>query len=74
MFLLAKKKKLEITMIIFCMQVYWKEKKHAAGRNLRGHLVQDLTSKKWTILAFNIIPENKIPHPPLVVFNILHCQ
>ena len=57
-----KKKKLEIAVIIFCMQIYWKEK-HAPGRNLRCNLVQDFTSKKWTVLTFDTIPEkeNSIP-------------
>lgn len=34
MLLLEKKKKLGRTVIVFCIQVYWKEKKHTAGRNL----------------------------------------
>lgn len=60
------RKKLGIGVIIFYIQVYWKEKKHTAGRNF--------TSKKWTVLTFNIIPEKKIPHPLLVIFNIPYCQ
>lgn len=68
-----KKKKLGIAVIIFCMQIYWKEKKHAPGRNLRCHLVQDFTSKKWTILTFGTIPEKKIPYPLLITFATLYC-
>lgn len=52
-------------VIIFYTQIYWEEKRQAAGRNLRCQLAQNVTSKEWTVLTFNKIPEKKIPHPLL---------
>lgn len=60
-------------MITFCIQIYWREKKHPARRNLMYHLVQNFTSRKLTVLTFNVISEQKIPHPLLVV-NVLCFQ
>ena len=69
-----ERSKLGIAVIIFCITGLLERKETYSWKEFKSHPVQDFTSKKWTILTFNIIAEKKIPHSFLVIFNILHCQ